>query len=360
MTSIYVDGLTVKYGETAVINNLALDIRDGEFFTLLGPSGCGKTTLLRTIAGFISPASGHVRFGETDMTRVPTHRREIGMVFQDYALFPDKTVNANVAYGLKARRTDRAQIPALVSEALEKVGMAGYGERAPSALSGGQRQRVALARALVIRPRVLLMDEPLSNLDTKLRIQIRESIGDLQRDLGITTVFVTHDQEEALALSDRIALFRSGKIEQLGSPVEIYRRPETSYAADFIGAANVLPVEVAEADARAPGDDVNVSLAGVELRGIRSGGLEAGSAFAIARPEHLRLAARSTAVGADVTAVPGEVVRQQYLGHHQQSKVKLSSGGVVEVSEPATGQTYEAGESVSVLFPQSETLVMSS
>ncbi len=364
MTSIHVDQLTVTYGDTPVIQTLDLEIRNGEFFTLLGPSGCGKTTLLRTIAGFITPAAGRISFGDKDVTNLPTYRRNIGMVFQDYALFPDKTVNANVAYGLKARKTDRAKIPGMVAEALERVGMEGFGERLPGALSGGQRQRVALARALVIRPSVLLMDEPLSNLDTKLRVQIRESISDLQRELGITTVFVTHDQEEALAMSDRIALFRAGRIEQLGTPTEIYRNPVSSYAADFIGAANVLPVTVTGQAAGAPGEQVTVNLLGrIPLRAVRRTQLTAGDAFAIARPEHLRLTPAGTASdtsGWAGTAVPGEVVRQQYLGRVQQHSVRLSDGTVIETSESATGAGFAAGDAVQVLFPERETLVMAS
>ncbi len=360
MTSIHVDDLTITYGDNTVISGMNLTVEDGEFFTLLGPSGCGKTTLLRTIAGFITPASGRIAFGDRDVTNVPTYRRNIGMMFQDYALFPDKTVAANVAYGLKARKTPRAEIAVRVSEALERVGMEAFADRHPGALSGGQRQRVALARALVIRPSVLLMDEPLSALDTKLRLQVRESIMDLQRELGITTVFVTHDQEEALAMSDRIALFRSGDIEQLGSPSEIYRVPVSSYAADFIGAANVLPVTVSQASAGDPGEAVTVSLGEVALRGVRRTELAAGEAYAIARPEHLRLLAAGEPVGEGMTAVAGEVVRQQYLGQRQQHRVRLANGAEIETSEAASGRGFAAGERVAVLFPERETLVMAS
>ena len=360
MTSIRIDKLTITYGDTTVISELDLSIENGEFFTLLGPSGCGKTTLLRSIAGFITPASGHIAFGDQDVTKIPTYRRNIGMMFQDYALFPDKTVATNVAYGLKARKTPRSEIPGRVTEALERVGMAGFADRLPGALSGGQRQRVALARALVIRPSVLLMDEPLSALDTKLRLQIREAISDLQREVGITTVFVTHDQEEALSMSDRIALFRTGTIEQLGTPTEIYRSPVSSYAADFIGAANVLSVSVSADAVRDPGESVTVALGEVPLRGVRRTELGVGDAYAIARPEHLRLVAAGAEADPSVTAVAGEVVRQQYLGHRQQHRVRLSTGTVIETSEPASGKGFAAGDRVSVLFPAHETLVMAS
>lgn len=211
---IEIRDLVVGYGTQPVIDRLSLTIENGALFTLLGPSGCGKTTLLRTIAGFIPVRSGSLRFGARDVTALPAHQRDIGIVFQDYALFPDKSVFDNVAYGLRARKKDAATIRATVGEYLERVGLSAFAERMPAALSGGQRQRVALARALAIKPTVLLMDEPLSNLDAKLRVQVRETIADLQREIGITTVFVTHDQEEALAMSDRIGLMRLGKLEQ--------------------------------------------------------------------------------------------------------------------------------------------------
>lgn len=386
MTAIDIERLQITYGDNTVISDLSLRIEDGEFFTLLGPSGCGKTTLLRTIAGFITPASGSISFGGKNVTDFPTHKRNIGMVFQDYALFPDKTVNTNVAYGLKARGVNRADIPGRVAEALERVGMGGFGDRLPSAISGGQRQRVALARALVIRPSVLLMDEPLSNLDAKLRLQIRESISDLQREVGITTVFVTHDQEEALAMSDRIALFRSGNIEQLGSPTEIYRHPRTSYAADFIGTANVIPVTLSGASEANSAEEITVRLGDHALRGQRRAELSGSTAFAIARPEHLSLVALdgAGAIGAGATdagstgagsaeaasgssaahqrgtLIPGEVVRRQYLGRVQQHTVRLAGGAVVETSEPANAVGHAQGSTVNVLFPAAETLVLAS
>jgi iron(III) transport system ATP-binding protein len=215
-------------------------IKSGEFFTLLGPSGCGKTTLLRTIAGFITLQSGVLRFGEKDVTHLPTHKRNIGMVFQDYALFPDKSVFDNVAYGLRARNISESEIKTRVNEGLEKVGLSAFPTRKPADLSGGQRQRVALIRALVIKPEVLLMDEPLSNLDAKLRHAVRETIVDLQREAGITTVFVTHDQEEALAMSNRIGVMNKGKLEQIGTPYAVYQTPATLFTASFVGAANII------------------------------------------------------------------------------------------------------------------------
>ena len=238
---IGIEALAVRYDGKRVIDGLSLEIAAGTFFTLLGPSGCGKTTLLRAIAGFVPIEAGRIHFGGNDVTHLPAHKRNIGMVFQDYALFPDKTVFDNVAYGLRARRQGEAEIKRKVGDALERVGLSGLGDRHPAALSGGQRQRVALVRALVIAPDVLLMDEPLSNLDAKLRHQVRATIMDLQREAGITTVFVTHDQDEALAMSDRIGVMNAGRLEQVGTSAEIYRDPRTAYVADFVGAANILP-----------------------------------------------------------------------------------------------------------------------
>lgn len=240
--SIAVENLTVDYAGNTVLDGLSLSIENGSFFTLLGPSGCGKTTLLRAIAGFLPASAGRILFGTHDVTQLPAYKRDIGMVFQDYALFPNRSVFENVAYGLRARKVAEGDIKARVGDALERVGLSSFGERLPAALSGGQRQRVALARALVIKPQVLLMDEPLSNLDAKLRVQIRETIRELQQESGITTIFVTHDQEEALALSDAIGVMDRGRLRQVGTPHDIYRHPKSGYVADFVGGANLLDV----------------------------------------------------------------------------------------------------------------------
>ncbi len=247
MTRITVDRISKRFDRQAVLQDLSLVVEDGSFFTLLGPSGCGKTTLLRCIAGFNDADAGRILFDDDDITAVPAHQRNIGMVFQDYALFPDKSVFDNVAYGLRARKLAREEVHARAQQALEQVGLQSLGARLPAQLSGGQRQRVALARALVIKPRVLLMDEPLSNLDAKLRLSMRDVILDLQRATRITTVFVTHDQEEALALSDQIAVMQAGRVAQQGTPQSLYATPRAAYVADFIGSANLLPVTVAAA-----------------------------------------------------------------------------------------------------------------
>ncbi|KFE50515.1 ABC transporter ATP-binding protein [Pseudomonas syringae] len=231
-----------SYGAHTLFKQLDLVIPSGQFFTLLGPSGCGKTTLLRMLAGFVHPDSGCIRFGTEDVTGIPVHRRGVGIVFQDYALFPDRSVLANVAYGLLARNVTKAQAADRANAMLKRVGLEAFKDRAPAALSGGQRQRVAMARALVIEPKLLLLDEPLSALDVKLRVELRAMIRELQQEAGITTVFVTHDQEEALAMSDQIAVMDRGQVVQIGTPQQIYAKPRTAFAADFVGNANLIPI----------------------------------------------------------------------------------------------------------------------
>jgi len=230
------------YGSTQVFKDLCLKIDSGVFFSLLGPSGCGKTTLLRMLAGFVEPDAGRVLFAGQDVTRLPVHRREIGMVFQDYALFPDRSVLANVMFGLEARRVAAPQAKARAMAMLERVGLIQHAMQRPGALSGGQRQRVAMARALVIQPRLLLLDEPLSALDAGLRVELRTLIRQLQREYGITTVFVTHDQQEALAISDEIAVMNQGQIVQIGVPLNVYQQPNSAFSASFVGDANLLEI----------------------------------------------------------------------------------------------------------------------
>jgi len=227
-------------GNTRAVDVVDMSIREGEFFSLLGPSGCGKTTTLRMIAGFETPTKGTIEVGGADVTDVPAHKRDMGMVFQNYALFPHRSVGENVAFGLRMRGMDRTTIARKVADALAQVELVGYEDRSPGQLSGGQQQRVALARAIVIEPRVLLCDEPLGALDKKLRQAMQFELKQLQRKLGLTLVFVTHDQEEALAMSDRIAVMNAGKVEQIGAPSDIYDRPSTRFVADFIGDTNLF------------------------------------------------------------------------------------------------------------------------
>src|SRR3954452_5478189 len=240
LASIGIDRVSRSFGAVRAVDDISITIADGEFFTLLGPSGCGKTTLLRMVAGFAELESGEVRFGEQRIDTLPPHKRNSGMVFQNYAVFPNLTVGGNVAYGLRARSVPSQETRERVTRALKLVQLEGFAERWPHQLSGGQLQRVAIARAIVIEPHVLLLDEPLSNLDAKLRVEMRGEIRRLQKLLGITVLYVTHDQEEALAISDRIAVMRAGRVEQIASPRDIYERPATPFVASFVGTTNLL------------------------------------------------------------------------------------------------------------------------
>ena len=234
------EGVDQAYEGQALFTGLDLEIPSGQFFTLLGPSGCGKTTLLRMLAGFVVPDRGRIWFGDRDVTALPVHKRGVGMVFQDYALFPDRSALANVMYGLDARGVAPAEAKKRAMAMLTRVGLADLADRSPAKLSGGQRQRVAMARALVIEPQLLLLDEPLAALDVKLRVELRAMVRELQLESKVTTVFVTHDQEEALAMSDLVAVMDRGRIVQVGAPAEVYAKPADAYTADFVGSANVL------------------------------------------------------------------------------------------------------------------------
>ncbi len=346
MASIEIEHLVKRFGAQTVLQDLSLTIPNGAFYTLLGPSGCGKTTLLRCIAGFYQPDAGRLRFDADDVTQVPAHRRNIGMVFQDYALFPDKTAFDNVAYGLRARGVARTELTERANRALDDVGLLDFAARYPAQLSGGQRQRVALARALVIRPRVLLMDEPLSNLDAKMRLQMRDVILDLVREAGITTVFVTHDQEEALAMSDQVAIMDRGAIAQVGTPEELYATPVSAYVADFIGAANVIGGDLLGSTGSADGATVRLRLGEHEITAQRGGPLPNGRALLVARPEDLCLHATDAAIENSVSA---RVLRRQFLGAKTLYRVALADGTELR-AEQARG-SFQPGDLVRVLIP---------
>ena len=327
-----------KYGDFTALHGVSLDIREGEFFTLLGPSGCGKTTLLRMIAGFNSIEGGDFYFGEKRINDLAAHKRDIGMVFQNYAIFPHLTVEENVAYGLKARKAPKAEMDKRVSDALELVQISHLAKRKPSELSGGQQQRVALARAFVIEPSVLLMDEPLSNLDAKLRVQMRSVIKKLQKRLGITTIYVTHDQEEALAISDRIAVMKDGNIMQIGTPRDIYAKPQNPFVAGFIGVSNFLDCAVSGEAAAA-----RVSIKGeleitIPLRREYSG-----AAKLSARPEQLFFSEKG---------MRGKVLFSTFLGDFIEYEVQLSDGQSLTVNEYTkdTSDVHAVGEDVFISF----------
>ncbi len=246
--SLSINSISAHYGKTAVLQDLSLSVAAGELVSLLGSSGCGKTTTLRLVAGFLQPTSGTIKLGERDLTTLPAHNRDIGLVFQNYALFPHLTVLENVAFGLKQRHMPTQERRQKAATMLDRVGLSGLGDRLPGALSGGQKQRVALARALVIEPPLLMFDEPLSNLDAKLRVDMRVEIRQLQRANGTTSLYVTHDQEEAFSISDRVAIMNAGRIMQLDTPEILYRKPANSFVARFVGFENLLPLRVVERD----------------------------------------------------------------------------------------------------------------
>ncbi|CCJ51078.1 ABC transporter ATP-binding protein [Bordetella parapertussis] len=335
-----------RYGEQTLFENLDLTLPSGKFFTLLGPSGCGKTTLLRMLAGFIRPNDGRILSGDTDVTRIPVHRRDVGMVFQDYALFPDRSVLTNVCYGLAARNVPAPQARERAMAMLERVGLAAFAQRSPAQLSGGQRQRVAMARALVIEPRLLLLDEPLLALDVKLRAELRGLIRGLQVEAGITTVFVTHDQEEALAMSDFIAVMDRGRVMQVGEPREIYTRPGSSFVADFVGSANLIPIE--RELASAPGEPRRLATGAGVVRTRSPIAWRAGALLAVRR-EDLTLA---EAACAEEGHFPGVVEHVEFRGSVTGYAVRTAAGLLrVEARVRPHEPSYARGQAVSVGIP---------
>ena len=340
MARVTLEGLAKSFGAENVIDNIDLEIKEGEFLTLLGPSGCGKTTTLRIVAGFLSPNSGRVLFNGKDVTRVPTQSRKLGMVFQDYALFPHLTVADNVGFALRTHGTPRAQSEHRVKELLSLIRLPALAHRYPAELSGGQQQRVAIARALAHTPAVLLMDEPLGALDLKLREAMQDELHSLQRQLGITTIYVTHDQEEALSLSHRIAVMRGGSIEQLGTPREIYSKPRTPFCAFFLGKVNFLPGNVAE---RA-GDRYRVIVGGNTLScpiDAPHGPFERDARVVLGiRPEHLSLDDAPQPPGRNV--LRGRIKREKFIGKIVQFDVEVGPATVVVDGSPGQAKGVDA------------------
>jgi iron(III) transport system ATP-binding protein len=342
MTAIRIEGLVKKFGETTAVSDVHLEIASGSLFFLLGPSGCGKTTLLRMIAGFTEPTSGRIFLGPRDVARVPANERNTGMVFQNYALWPHMTVAENVAFGLEVRKLPKPVIEQKVKHALDLVRMADYGKRKPSELSGGQQQRIALARAVVFEPSVLLLDEPLSNLDAKLRLEMRLEIRRIVDTLKITTIYVTHDQEEALSLADGMAVLKGGKVIQVGAPRSMYRRPNSRFVADFLGDTNFMPAILVRSDA----NEALYKTAAGNLRSTVAPFPKVAELSLSLRPEALRMV-RGAVVGAN--ALAGVVKSSIYLGDVAQHEVGLDGcDAVIRVAELNPKNPLSIGERVAL------------
>ncbi|MEW6200189.1 MAG: ABC transporter ATP-binding protein [Planctomycetota bacterium] len=352
MIPISVRNVVKTFGAVRALDDVSLEVERGELFFLLGPSGCGKTTLLRIVAGFYHPERGQVRFGPVDVTRVPPQKRNTGMVFQNYALWPHMTVEANVAFGLKVRRLPRRDRRRRVAETLALVKMEAYARRKPNQLSGGQQQRVALARALVIRPQCLLLDEPLSNLDAKLRLEMRGEIRRLCKEFGLTAIYVTHDQKEALSIADRLAVLLDGRVAQVGSPRELYRRPATAAVADFLGETNFLPATVREAagDRRAVETPIGVLAAASQPDAPR-----AGPCAVSIRPEAIRV---SDADGSPDT-LEGVVREIVYLGDTLQLSLAVGAATLRAVVNETSGQRpFRPGDPVRAAVDPRDVVVL--
>lgn len=310
MKAVRIKDVSKKFGEVVGVNNLDLDIESGEFFTFLGPSGCGKTTTLRMIAGFYYPTSGKIFFDNRDVTTLQPNKRNIGMVFQNYALFPHMTVDENIAFGLEVRKLSKTQIKEKVNRIRELVHLGPYGSRKINELSGGQQQRVALARALVIEPDILLLDEPLSNLDAKLREETRVEIKRIQSELGVTTIYVTHDQTEAMAMSDRIMVMENGNVKQIGTPQEIYHRPNNRFVSTFIGETNLLCMTVIAID----GDTVTVTLEdGLQLKGHKNQ-VAPGLSLSIGDTVYASIRPEAFEIGSGKNTLIGTIVLVEFTG----------------------------------------------
>jgi spermidine/putrescine transport system ATP-binding protein len=354
-TAVSLIGLRRTYGSVVAVDRVDVEIADGEFFSMIGPSGCGKTTTLRMIAGLVAPTEGRIEVHGRDVTKLRPHKRPVNTVFQQYALFPHMTIFENVAFGLRERRVSRGEIKRRVREMLELVDLSGRDAAKPVQLSGGQQQRVALARSLVLRPEVLLLDEPLGALDLKLRKQLQLQLKRIQHEVGITFVYVTHDQEEAFSMSDRVAIMRGGLIEQLGTPRDVYQRPRTEFVADFVGASNRRTGSIIARDGE---DRYEVELGGlgrVRSRGVA--GLEAGQRVsAIVRPESVAL---SPSDAAWVT-IPARVVDIAYLGPHVSCVVETPEGELMALNMPSVGgdRVLDVGDRCEVGWPHSAMWVL--
>jgi spermidine/putrescine transport system ATP-binding protein len=350
---IRLSGISKLFGDVRAVDDISLEIRSGEFFSLLGPSGCGKTTTLRMIGGFELPTTGTIELRGVDVTMAPPDKRPVNMVFQSYALFPHLNVHDNIAFGLRRHKVKEDEVKSRVAEALELVHLGEYGRRKPNELSGGQQQRVALARALVNRPQVLLLDEPLGALDLKLRKNLQLELKRIQVEVGITFVYVTHDQEEALTMSDRIAVMHRGKVEQLGLPEELYDHPKTRFVADFMGTTNLLKGSV---------ESIDAGVAAVRLVGgdrcwaAASDGIGPGYTIEISiRPEAVTIGGPGTG---GPGAIQGRIEQSAFLGAGVQYLVRSQGGSLVSVIATKSGRRFVAGDDVEIGWAPKDALVV--
>jgi spermidine/putrescine ABC transporter ATP-binding subunit len=354
MSRVVFERTVKRYGELTALEALDLEVREGEFLTLLGPSGCGKTTTLRLVAGFLEPTSGRIVIDQEDVTRVAPQHRQIGMVFQDYALFPHLSIEQNIAFGLKERRVAAADIRARVSELLDLVRLPGVENRYPAELSGGQQQRVALARAVAYPPKVLLMDEPLGALDLKLREAMQLEIRRIQQALKITTIYVTHDQHEAMTMSDRIAIMNLGRLVQLGSAAEVYKRPRTRFVADFVGKINFVPARVLGSDE----DWIEVEATGAKFQVPREDSQAAAGEVTLAiRPEHLKIRPPGETPNGH-NAFAGTIGDQSFVGNLLNVKVQVENGPELIVECRPDEALPQAGAPIQITWARDRAIVL--
>jgi putative spermidine/putrescine transport system ATP-binding protein len=344
VAGVALNDVTKSFGSFEAVSHVSLQVEEGEFFSLLGPSGCGKTTMLRMLAGFISPTAGVISIGGQNVTGLPPEKRDVGIVFQNYAIFPHMNVFDNIGFGLRMRKLARPEIDRRVREALEQVGLTGYERRYQRELSGGEQQRVALARVLVTQPRILLLDEPLSALDKKLREEMKYWIRDLHAQLRLTTMYVTHDQGEALTMSDRIAVMRAGRVEQVGTPREVYEQPRTHFVTDFIGESNILPVRVIDVDQQY----ARLQLDGFSIAAPRRDQVSPGQQLSLViRPEHILMGAEAERRG--LNQLKGRVTKQLYHGSLIRYELRIGEHALVAESQNTLAQqVFPVGAEVSV------------